>query len=146
MVIVPVLRFGWGLGMEQGVGNQPPSYRGNTTILHTLHWIPTSIPKRQNRIPRIGDIWIPRLCVSPNHFVKLYIPGVENLFQIGDQVVKMEHLGSRSHILNWRIWWDAKQKLQYQLKSTNEQTFSTLPSDIIPLRPVMKEDQSEFLT
>jgi len=36
-----------------GVGNQPLSYRGNTTILHTLCKIPTSIPERQNRTPRI---------------------------------------------------------------------------------------------
>jgi hypothetical protein len=90
--------------------------------------------------PRIGDIWIPRFCVSPNHFVRLYIPGVENLFQIGNQVVRVEHLGSRSRILSWRIWQDMEQKLQYQLKFIDEQTFSTLPSDIIPLRPVMEGD------
>jgi hypothetical protein len=132
--------------MEQGVGNQPPSYRGNTTILHTLRKISISIPERQNRTPRIGNIWIPRLCVSPNHFVRLYIPSVEDLFEIGDQVVRVEHLGSRSRILNWKIWRDAEQKLQYQLDSTDEQTFSTLSSDIIPLRPVMEGDQSKFLT
>jgi len=86
-----------------GVGNQPPSYRGNTTILHTLRRISISIPERHNKTPRIGDIWIPRLCISPNHFVKLYIHGVEDLFQIGNQVVRVEHLGSRSRILSWRI-------------------------------------------
>lgn len=132
--------------MEQGVGNQPPSYRGNTTILHTLRIISSSTPERQNRTPRIGDIWIPRLCVSPNHFVRLYIPGVEDLFQIGNQIVRVEHLGSRSRILSWRIWRDVEQKLQYQLESTYEQTFSTLSSDIILLRPVMEGDQYEFLT
>jgi len=66
--------------MEQGVGNQPSSYRGNTTILHTLRRISISIPERQNKRPRIGDIWIPKLCVSPNHFVRLYILGAEDLF------------------------------------------------------------------
>ncbi len=71
---------------------------------------------------------------------------MEDLFQIGDRVVRVEHLGSRSCILSWRIWRDAEEKLQYQLESTNEQTFSTLPSDIIPLKPVMEGDQSEFLT
>jgi hypothetical protein len=30
------------------------------------------------------------------------------LFQIGDQVIKVEHLGSRSRILSWRIWWDVE--------------------------------------
>jgi len=58
----------------------------------------------------------------------------------------VEHLGLRSCILSWRIWQDVEQKLQYQLESTNVQTFSTLPSDIIPLRLVMEGDQSEFLT
>ncbi len=70
---------------------------------------------------------------------------MEDLFEIGDQVVRVEHLGSRSRILSWRIWWDAEKKLQYQLESTNEQTFSTLPSDIIPLRLVMEGDQSELM-
>jgi len=59
--------------------------------------------KKQNSTPRIGDILIPWFYVSPNHFVGLYIPGVEDLFQIGDQVIKVEHLGSRSRILSWRI-------------------------------------------
>jgi hypothetical protein len=132
--------------MEQGVGNQPSSYRGNITIPHTLHKISPSISERQNITPRIGDIWIPPRCVSPNHFVRLYIPSVEDLFQIGDQVIRLEHLGSRFRILSWKIWWDAEQRLQYQLKSIDEQTFSTLPSNIMLLRPVMEGDQSEFLT
>ncbi len=71
---------------------------------------------------------------------------MEDLFQIGDQVIRLEHLGSRFRILSWKIWWDAEQRLQYQLKSIDEQTFSTLPSNIMLLRPVMEGDQSEFLT
>ncbi len=130
--------------MEQGVGNQPQSYKGNITIPHTLHRISFSFPERQNSSPRIGDIWIPRLFVSPNHFVKLYIPSVKDLFQNGDHVIRVEHLGSRSHIMSWRIWRDAEQRLQYQLESIDEQNFSTLPFDIMPLRPMREGDQFEF--
>jgi len=40
--------------------------------------------ERQANIPRLGDIWIPRSAISPNHFVRLYILGVEDLYQEGD--------------------------------------------------------------
>jgi hypothetical protein len=130
--------------MEHGVGNWPQSYRGNIIIPLTLRRISASILERQNNTNRIGDIWIPRLSISPNHFVRLYIH-VEDLFQNGDRIIRVEHLGSRSCILSWRIWKDVEQRLQYQLESTYEQNFSTLPSDIMPLRLVTKGDQSEFL-
>jgi len=64
--------------MEQGVGNRPQSYEGNITIPHTLHKISSSILERQNSTRRIRDTWIPQLFVSLNHFVKLYIPSVED--------------------------------------------------------------------
>ncbi len=34
--------------------------------------------KDRNNTLRIGDIWIPWLSISPNHFVKLYIPSAED--------------------------------------------------------------------
>jgi hypothetical protein len=40
--------------------------------------------EKQCSLPQIGDIWIPKSAVSPNHFVRLYIPSVEDLFQEGD--------------------------------------------------------------
>jgi hypothetical protein len=55
-------------------------------------------------VPRLGDIWVPKLAVSPNHFVRLYIFGVEDLFQVGDRLLMVEHSGSKSRLINWRIW------------------------------------------
>ncbi len=48
-------------------------------------------------MPRLRDVWVPKLAVLPNHFVRLYIPGVEDLFQAGDRLLRVEHSGSRSH-------------------------------------------------
>jgi hypothetical protein len=50
--------------------------RNNITIPHTSRIISSSILERQNSTPRIGNIWIQQLSISPNHFVKLYVPGV----------------------------------------------------------------------
>jgi hypothetical protein len=94
-----------------GVGNQPQIYKGNITIPHTSRRISSSILEKHNSTPRIGDIWIPRLFVSPNHFVRLYIHGVEDLFQNGDHVIKVDHMGSRFRIMSWRIWQDTEQRL-----------------------------------
>jgi hypothetical protein len=66
--------------MEQGDQGQPQSYKSNITTLHTLRRVSPLVPKRQHSVARIGDIWIPKLSISPNHFIRLYILGVEDLF------------------------------------------------------------------
>jgi hypothetical protein len=58
--------------------------------------------ERQHGVPRLGDIWIPKAAVSPNHFTRFYIPSVEDLFQTGDRFVKVEHAGSRSRLIMTR--------------------------------------------
>ncbi len=92
--------------MEQRDGNQPHNYRGNITTAHTLHRVSPSIIERQSNVPRIGNIWIPQLFASPNHFVKFFIPGIEDLFENGDHVFRVEHTGSRSRIISRKIWRD----------------------------------------
>jgi hypothetical protein len=88
----------------------------------------------------LGDIWIPKLAVSPNHFVRLYIPGVEDLFQSGDCLLKVEHNGSSSRLISWRMWHNQEEAWQFQQESTDEQGFSTFLSDFVPLRPIAKGD------
>jgi hypothetical protein len=100
--------------------------------------------ERQRSVPRLGNIWVPKSAVSPNHFTRFYIPGVEDLFQIRDHLVRMEHGGSRARIISWRIWRDSEGKWQFQQESTDEQSFSILPSNFAPLRPITEGDQSEF--
>jgi len=90
--------------MEQGDGNRPQIYRGNIASPHTLHLVSSSIPQRQSSILKIGDIWIRKFFASPNHFVRFYMHGVKDLFRIGDHVLRVEHIGSRSHIISCRIW------------------------------------------
>jgi len=66
--------------MEQGGGHAPRNFRTASTSPPTLRRVAPDLAKRQCSVPRLGDIWIPRSEVSPNHFVRLYIPGVEDLF------------------------------------------------------------------
>jgi hypothetical protein len=66
--------------MEQADGCQSPSYKRSTTTPRTLRRVTPSFTERQRSVLRLGDIWIPKLAASPNHFVRLYIPGVEDLF------------------------------------------------------------------
>ncbi len=95
-------------------------------------------------MPRLADIWIPKFFVSPNHFPRFYISGVEDLFQTGDHVVRIEHAGSRSRLINWKVWCDSETKWQFQQESTDKQCFSTFPSNFEPLRLVAEGAQSEF--
>jgi hypothetical protein len=126
---------GWG---------RPQSYRGNMTTLHTLRRVSPSFPERHRSVPRIGNIWIPKFVVLPNHFTILYILGVEDLFKIGDHLLRVEHCGSRSRVISWRIWRNPEERWQFQQESTDEQSFSTFPSNVVPLRPIVEGDQFEF--
>ncbi len=71
-------------------------------------------------MPRLGDIWIPKLTPSANHFPRFYILSVEDLFQVGDRIVRVEHSGTRSRLISWRVWQDAASKWQFQQESTYE--------------------------
>jgi hypothetical protein len=90
--------------MEQGDGCRPKNCRHNSTTPPILRRVTPLFAERQSSVPRLGDIWVPKLAVSPNHFVKLYILGVEDLFQVGDRLLRVEHNGSRSRLISWRIW------------------------------------------
>jgi len=102
------------------------------------------LAERQASIPRLGDIWIPKSAISPNHFVRLYIPGVEDLYQEGDRLLRVEHSGSKSRLINWRIWRSQKAEWRFQQESTDEQKFDTVPSIFEPVKPIHEGVQSEF--
>jgi hypothetical protein len=130
--------------MEQGGGHQPHNYRPNSTIPPTLRRVSPIFAERQRNVPRVGDIWIPKLAMSPNHFVRLYILGVEDLFQEGDRILRVEHGGSTSRLISWKIWRNQEREWQFQQESTDEQNFTTIASNVTPLSPVAEGVQSEF--
>jgi hypothetical protein len=132
--------------MDQGAGSQPRNYRHSTTSRRTLRRVTPSLVERPRSIPRLRDIWVPISTPSANHFPRLYILGVEDLFQTRDRIIRVEHGGSRSRLISWRIWRDATESWQFQQESSNEQTFSLILSDFspLPLRPIAEGEQSTF--
>ncbi len=130
--------------MEQGDRHRPQNYRRNSTTPPILRRVTPFFVERQSSVPRLGDIWVPKLVVSPNHFVKLYIPSVEDLFQVRDRLLRVEHSGSRSRLMSWRIWQNQEGVWQFQQESTDEQNFSIFPSNFAPLIPVAEGVHTEF--
>jgi len=128
----------------KGGGHGPQNFRTVSTSPPTLRRVAPELAERQNNVPRLGDIWIRRSEVSLNHFVRLYIPGVEDLFQEGDRLLRVEHSGSQSHLINWRVWLRQEGQWRFQQQSTDEQRFSAIPSIFEPLRPVYGGAQLEF--
>jgi len=124
--------------MELEGGCQHQYYKHNITTPCTLCRVTPIFAKRQRSVPRLGDIWVPKLVASPNHFVRLYILGVEDLFQVGNRLIKVEHSGSSSRLIGWRIWRNQEEGSQFQQESIDEQNFSIFPSNFSPLRPVAK--------
>jgi hypothetical protein len=86
--------------MEQGGGHRPQNYRCNSTTPPILRKVTPLFVERQSSVPKLGDIWVPKLAVSPNYFVRLYILGVEDLFEVGDRLLRVEHGGSRSCLIS----------------------------------------------
>jgi hypothetical protein len=107
--------------MEQRAGLGSQNSMRAFSSLPTLRRVSPNLAERQDSVPRLGDIWIPRSAVSPNHFVRLYIPSVEDLLQEGDQVLHMEHSGSKSRLISWRVWKDQNGGWRFQQESTDEQ-------------------------
>ncbi|CAM6040901.1 unnamed protein product [Sphagnum compactum] len=143
-----ILRFlGFGVVrslMEQEPGLTHQSCRSTATTLPTLRRIVPAFSERQEAIPRLGDIWVPKSAISPNHFVRLFIPGIEDLFQEGDRVIRVEHSGSRSRLIGWRVWRTKEGEWKFQQESTDEQKFSTVPAVFPPLKPIHEGVQAEF--
>ncbi len=130
--------------MEQGVGHRPLTHRIIFTSPPFLRRVAPADAEKQCSLPRIGDIWIPKSAMSPNHFVRLYIPSVEDLFQEGDRLLRVEHSGSRSRLISWGIWRNQEGGWRFQQESTDEQKFSIVPSTFAPLKPIHEGAQSEF--
>ncbi len=130
--------------MEQGGGHRPLTHRIISTSPPFLRKVALALVERQCALPQLGDIWVPKSAASPNHFVRLYIPGVEDLFQAGDRLLRVEHSGSKSHLISWRIWRSQEGEWKIQQESTDEQKFTTVPSTIAPLKPIVEGVQSEF--
>jgi len=132
--------------MDQVDGSQPPECSTNIISRRTLRRVTPSSAEEVHSIPRVGDIWVPISMPIANHFPRIYIPGVEDLFQTGDRVLRIEHGGSRSHLICWWIWRDAGDSWQFQLESSDEQAFSFIPSifSVVPLKPVYEGEQATF--
>jgi hypothetical protein len=130
--------------METGGGHAPPNSSPVFISPPTLRRVNPEFAERQTSIPRVGDVWIPKAEVSPNHFIRLYVPGVEDLFALGDRLVRIEHSGSRSRIISWAIWRNRTRGWRFQQLASDEQRFSTFPFNFEPLSPVHEGIQSEF--
>ncbi len=68
------------------------------------------------------------------------------MFQPGDRIIRIEHGGSRSRLICWRIWHDAEDSWQFQQESSDEQIFSLISSNFshLPLKPIAEGEQSAF--
>ncbi len=127
-------------------GSQPHECSTNIISRRTLRRVTPSLAEELRSIPRVGDIWVPKSMPIANHFPRIYIPRVEDLFQTGDWVIRIKHGGSRSRLICWRIWRDVGDSWQFQLESSDEQAFFLIPSNFsaLPLRPVYEGEQATF--
>jgi hypothetical protein len=51
--------------------------------------------------PCPSDIWVPSLPIEENRSTKIFIPGMEWWFRLGDRLTRVEHAGVTSRMLSW---------------------------------------------
>jgi hypothetical protein len=78
---------------KQPTTNKPPNHY-LFTFLHI---------ENELRPPYVGDIWVLTLPIDSNRCVKIFMPGMEKLFQPSDMLVKVEHVGVTFRLLNWKL-------------------------------------------
>jgi hypothetical protein len=139
-------RSGWKCKMEREDGFQVQDFRNDIILPPTLRRVSTHKSKRKKQVPWIGDVWILFSPISPNHFNKFFIPRVEDLFRIRNQILRVENSRTRSRLISWRSFDDDNFGIQWQMDSIYEQTFTLLPFDVVILNPVPEGRQSSFLS
>ncbi|CAK9228075.1 unnamed protein product [Sphagnum troendelagicum] len=129
-------------------GIEPYGPQRGAVVLRALGFGVIRLVGIEPDLARVGDIAIEVTHsgseVSPDHFIRLYIPGVEDLFVKGDRLVRIEHIEFRSRIISWGIWRNKSGGWRFQQQSSDEQQFSTFTSNFEPLSPVREGTQSEF--
>ncbi len=117
----------------------------NSSIsLRTSHRSTHIVSNRTKEILRVVDIWIPNFARSHNHFTKFFMPEIENLFQAGNMIVRVEASSLSSQLVCWRLWQNVELQQAWQLDSSDEQIFSPLPIVFQNLIPVAKGEQQKF--
>jgi len=59
--------------------------------------------KRNEAIPRVGDLWIHVIVISSHHKVRFFFLGIDELFVVGNTIIGVEHIGEESKALVWRL-------------------------------------------
>jgi hypothetical protein len=61
-------------------------------------------------VPKVGELWIHVVVISPHHKVRFFFLGIDELFVVGNKVVWVKHIGEESKALVWRLGKDFERK------------------------------------
>ncbi len=51
--------------------------------------------------PYANDVWVPSLPIEENGYAKIFIPSMECYFRPGDRLIRVEHVGVTTRMLNF---------------------------------------------
>jgi hypothetical protein len=86
--------------------------------------------EERTEVPKVEDIWIPKAFASLYCFIKFFIPGIKNLLQEGDMILKVEVGGGKFGLISWKLYLKANQGFKWQLKGANEQSYAIQVSNV----------------
>ncbi len=77
---------------------------------------------------QLSYVWIPFSFVFPNHLIIFFILRMEDLFRVGDRILRVENYGIRFWLISWKTFDDNNFGISWKMDSANEQSFTLLPS------------------
>lgn len=79
--------------------------------------------KHKKILPDANDIQVPSLPIKENKYAKIFIPSMKCCFRLGDRLVRVEHVGVTTKMLNWIFEPDQIRTLKWIAKSEDHINF-----------------------
>jgi hypothetical protein len=73
------------------------------SLLFSSNLLNIEIFEEVDLVPRVGNLWLPIVVISPSNQVRFFFPRIHNLFDVGDKVVRIEHSKVETKALVWRL-------------------------------------------
>lgn len=96
----------------------PPTYQ---ILFVSFLFNPLNIElhKKNETSLKVEDLWIHVIVIPSHHKVRFFFLGIDELFVVGNKVVKVKHIGEKSKALVWRLRKDYKIELLQGILNMN---------------------------
>jgi hypothetical protein len=83
-----------------------------------------------NAIPKVSDIWVPHATTSKHHYVKIFILGIEDMFEIKEKLTRVELTSCQSKLSCWSDDRHFEGEIKWNFEHKDGTSFSFIPTNV----------------